>query len=512
MNDREQGRLSALPTPLKILLIMSLALLPIGLATVWLTNRNLAEANAAIDNQARDKAQVTIETLRLMISRNALAIRVAANAVLPDQRPDPCGKVERILEVAPNEARQFDLLDDQGSRLCAVGGMDGAQPGRSLLPGEVAIWVPSEENALLVRSGVVSGAATVRIDGAQFVEALKPISSDVGEVSLIAGGHELVIRDVKQPGGRIIFTLPFSNKDLTAKIAVIRPTIDLGQRLLIFLPLIMWAAAAIISWAMVHRLLIRPLRRLQGAVSAYEPGDPADMVVPPGLGPATEIHELGEAFQRAVIRVEGAEREAREALDGQRRLVREVHHRVKNNLQVVASLLSIHGRNATDDMAQSAYAAIGRRVDALAVVHRNHYAELEENRGIILRPLVTELAAGLRASAPSDARQTIFELEIDNVATTQDAAVATSFLITEIVEFAMLRIPDEPVRIAIRRTSELTANLSIESAVLIPDTVEGDQPKLQFERIVEGLARQLRSPLDRRLGRYSVTLPVFPQD
>jgi hypothetical protein len=33
---------------------------------------------------------------------------------------------------------------------------------------------------------------------------------------------------------------------------------------------------------------------------------------------------------------------------------------------------------------------------------------------------------------------------------------------------------------------------------------------MQFERIVAGLAKQLRSTLDRKLGRYSVDLPVFP--
>jgi hypothetical protein len=33
---------------------------------------------------------------------------------------------------------------------------------------------------------------------------------------------------------------------------------------------------------------------------------------------------------------------------------------------------------------------------------------------------------------------------------------------------------------------------------------------MQFERIVGGLAKQLRSTLERKLGRYSVDLPVFP--
>ena len=165
------------------------------------------------------------------------------------------------------------------------------------------------------------------------------------------------------------------------------------------------------------------------------------------MGVASEIADLSNAFERAVGRIEGAEREALDALDGQRRLVREVHHRVKNNLQVVASLLSIHGRSAAKPEAKAAYSAIGRRVDALSVVHRHHYAELEENRGIALRPLLTELAADLRSSAPVEARGMRIELDLDAPSTTQDVAVAAAFLITEIVEFAMLRHPDDSVEI-----------------------------------------------------------------
>ena len=39
---------------------------------------------------------------------------------------------------------------------------------------------------------------------------------------------------------------------------------------------------------------------------------------------------------------------------------------------------------------------------------------------------------------------------------------------------------------------------------------DGEREKVQFERIIAGLAKQLRSTLDRKLGRYSVDLPVFP--
>jgi two-component sensor histidine kinase len=258
----------------------------------------------------------------------------------------------------------------------------------------------------------------------------------------------------------------------------------------------------------VNRLLIRPLRHLQRSVVQYEPGE-GEFVLPLKLGPATEIRDLSEAFARTVRRVEDSERDMAGALEGQRKLVREVHHRVKNNLQVVASLINIHGRTAETPAARAAYGSISRRVGALSIVHRNHFAEMEENRGISLRPLLSELAAELRATAPESARTMRIELDLESANTTQDVAVSVAFLVTEIVEFAMLNTPEDPVEITLRRTSELTARLTLNSKVLNPDE-EGDREKMQFERIIAGLAKQLRSTLERKLGRYSVELPVFP--
>src|SRR5438270_831349 len=231
--------------------------------------------------------------------------------------------------------------------------------------------------------------------------------------------------------------------------------------------------------------------------------------LPRKLGPSKEIQELRNAFGRAIERAEESEHETTSALEGQRRLVREVHHRVKNNLQVVASLLNIHGRSANTPEARAAYAGISRRVSALSIVHRNHFAEMEENRGIAVRPLVSELAAELRAGAPESARKVTIELDLDSLYTTQDVAVAVAFLVTEIVEFAMLRAPENAVEISLRRTSDLTGRLELSSPILVQDA-QDDPEKVQFERIVGGLAKQLRSTLERKVGRYSVDLPVFP--
>eukprot|EP00456_Euglypha_rotunda_P050746 TRINITY_DN40879_c0_g2_i2.p2 TRINITY_DN40879_c0_g2~~TRINITY_DN40879_c0_g2_i2.p2 ORF type:complete len:169 (+),score=51.57 TRINITY_DN40879_c0_g2_i2:113-619(+) len=148
----------------------------------------------------------------------------------------------------------------------------------------------------------------------------------------------------------------------------------------------MWFAAAAIGWFVVNRLLIRPLVLLRRVVAAYQPGEvlePMQRV----RTPAQEIVALGETFREISEDVATHEAEMAEGLDTQRKLTREVHHRVKNNLQIIASLISLHARSAHEAVAIEAYASIQRRVDALSVVHRNHFAELEENRGVGVRPL-----------------------------------------------------------------------------------------------------------------------------
>lgn len=511
MSSSQPNWFARLATPIKILIIISLALLPIGGIGAWIAKRNLDGANAAIDRASMTQATGAAYAIERLIARNTLALRVAGAAGLDFSGDQACNEARRVLATAPAFGNEFSLEDATGNRICSVGNTGPADVGPTVAPGDVRIWLDSTGDGLFVRAGIVGGSSTAHLQNDELVDALLNGRDSVRRAELQSGDDVLKLLDQPVTGRILHSDVQIVSKALTARVAVERPVISPFERLFILLPILMWAAAAIISWWMVNRLLIRPLRHLQVHVSAYQPDQGGELAVPASLGPAMEIHELGNAFERAVDRIVGAEREARDALEGQRKLVREVHHRVKNNLQVVASLLSIHGRTAEDPEAKAAYAAIGRRVDALSVVHRNHYAELEENRGIALRPLLTELSAGLRASAPVDARAMPFELEVDSVSTTQDVAVAAAFLITEIVEFAMLREPTCPVRIAVRRTDELTASLAIESAVLRPDVDDdGDMARVQFERVVEGLSRQLRSPLDRRLGRYAVTLPVFP--
>jgi two-component sensor histidine kinase len=372
--------------------------------------------------------------------------------------------------------------------------------------------VTPDDDSLLVQVGVTGGSAMTVLSSEDLRKAALDSGSSFDGIRIEDGVREIDIMASDQPlhssERRLISRWPVGNRRLLIEVDGRVPAITTVDVLIIILPVVMWFVAALISWLVVTRLLIQPLRRLERSVRAYAPGGPP-FELPRRLGLATEIREFRDAFARSVAKVQESEQEMSAALEGQRKLVREVHHRVKNNLQVVASLLNIHGRSAETPAARSAYGAIGRRVGALAIVHRNHFAEMEENRGISLRPLLSELSAELRAGAPESARGLVIDLELESVNTTQDMAVPVAFLVTEVVEFAMLRRPDQPVEVILQRSSDLTARLTLGSPVLVPEE-DDDRERMQFERIIAGLARQLRSSLERKLGRYSVELPVFP--
>ncbi|MFL6842763.1 MAG: sensor histidine kinase [Sphingomicrobium sp.] len=499
---------ATLPTAAKLLLILTALLLPIGIALSLIASSGIHDADDVLRQRSANEARSAARAIEGLIARNALALRVAAAGALSDGRGDPCGETLKALATAPAISRSFSLRDSGGKILCTAGGFEPRNEAALVGPGDINVWIDPAAPQIDLRVGVIGGMATASVTANELRQATAEATNGVSSLELLDGEHRLGILDERPDSMLDYSTIPIANGAVTARIGFPVTRITTTDRLLLLLPVLMWVLAALVTWLLVTRLLIRPLKRLERAVVRYQPGE-GELDLPRRVGPSTEIQELRDAFGRTVAQVEASEREMTGALAGQRKLVREVHHRVKNNLQVVASLLNIHGRSAGTPDARAAYGAIGRRVGALAIVHRNHFAEMEENRGIALRPLLSELAAELRAGAPEPARKLAIELELETVTTTQDVAVAVAFLITEIVEYAMLNRPQDAVEISLRRTSELTARLTLSSPVLVPDDSE-TQEKAQFERIVAGLAKQLRSTLERKLGRYSVDLPVFP--
>lgn len=492
------------------MVLLSLALFPLGVALAWAARVNLGKAESAVVYASYEDGKVAARAAESLVARNALALRVAANGAIKASPTTACQVASQSLALTPSVADRFSLRRSDGSELCSTVNYSASGNDQVVAPGALALWIAPETNALRYRVGVNDGMATGELTAADIERTVREAGPRISGFSLNDGRSTLdVIGTSAGAGASPRNQYPIARDQLSAAVSSPVSTPTVGERLAILLPLLMWVVAALLSWYLARRLLLLPLAGLERAVTDYQPGE-GTLVLPEHLGAAAEIRSLGSAFERAVDRLESSEQQMADALNGQRRLVREVHHRVKNNLQVIASLLNIHGRSATTPESRAAYVAIGRRVDALSVVHRNHFAEVEESRGIALRPLLTELGQTLRASAPESTADAPIHLNADALHTTQDAAVAVAFFVTEVIEYAMLRGTSQPIEIELRRISELAASLTVSSDALVTD---GEQPGIehqQFERVIGGLARQLRSPLEQKLGRLGVNLPVFP--
>lgn len=498
------------------MLLLSAAILPLGLVLVAAATKGIGQANSALSSRANDQGRLAVRAIDSLVARNILALKIAANGALDGSDGNPCDKVSRALSTSENTPDDFVLTDSVGTRLCSPAEPDdGGRPTLLVAPGQTRIWLVPERGRLFYKVGVLGGSATGSLDREQFRAALAGARAGTAGLDLIAAGGTLQVSDESERSGGLTeestiqrFNQRIANGQLEVAVDVPIDRIASIDRLLLLLPILMWIIAALLSWLVVRAFLLLPLRRISQSIASHEPGQ-GPLQLPDRLGSSVEIQELGASFSRAVERIEQSERDMGVALEGQRKLVREVHHRVKNNLQVVASLLNIHRRSAKSEDAQNAYSAIGRRVDALAVVHRNHFAELEENRGIALRPLLSELASNLRGSAPESARRIDIALDLESLNTTQDVAVATAFLTTEIIEHAMLTRPEAPVTLTLRRSGELTARFTLATGALSSE-IANQAEHQQFERIISGLAKQLRSVLEKTDAHYSVDLPVFP--
>jgi len=519
VNGKDQGWLGArfarMSTGLKMLLILSAALLPLGILAVWASVHSAQEKNAQRRDELLARLEIKAQRLDAAFSRAVLTIGTASTAIssAPNSRA-VCENTLRRLERGPVQGR-YALYAAGAGLGCASEGF--VVPGASLRarPGMRAEVTPDGKALRLWVFGESGALEGITEFDRQALTALTYIPGTTRnfDLDLVQAGRTMVLRREFEDGPLIRSyqggeRVAGGQMQLRMTLGVQRlGTVDF---LMIVLPVLMWLAAAIIGWLILQRLLLRPLAMVQRAVSAYRPGD-RDIALPNIASPAREIGDLGTAFDEVVQTVSRHEAELEAAVDRQTRLVREVHHRVKNNLQVVASLLNLHARGAANEQVAAAYASIQRRVDALAVVHRNHYAELEENRGVSLKSLISELAANLRATAPSAASAMTIRLDLGAYYASQDVAVSVAFLVTEIAEHAML-CGAGSVAIALDQgEAPGTAMLILESDSLRRDTPCEESLTDRFQRIVTGLSRQLRSTLsrDETEGRYSLAIAII---
>lgn len=281
----------------------------------------------------------------------------------------------------------------------------------------------------------------------------------------------------------------------------------------VFTPLLMWALAIAVVWFGIEHLVVRWITYLERITSAYAAG--RHNVRPERVSAApAEIRSLGETFSRMADLLSARENELRESLAQKEILVREIHHRVKNNLQLVMSLLNLHARRIRDPRAEVAFAEARSRINALATLHRRLY-ESESLQEIDLKWFLEDLCAELRRGGLT--RGPSVELTVDSPSEVigPDVAVPLGLLVTEAITNAYKHAFNERdgghIHVQIDRDSPETLLLTIRDDGTGFDMAASAPDNSGLGRsLIEAFVRQLRGELETRSDGGTVVQVKFP--
>jgi len=227
------------------------------------------------------------------------------------------------------------------------------------------------------------------------------------------------------------------------------------------LPIAMILFAWIAIWFATDRQVTQWIFYLRRIAIAYRSGH---YTIRPDLADApTEFKQLGEAMSEMAGGIQDRDRRLRESVNLKTTLIREIHHRVKNNLQIVMSLLSIQANQVKDDHAREALMQAQMRINALALVHRI-LNELEDQSTLDLKQLLDELSRQI-AEGMGDTEHVRVEVDVPHMVVASGIAVALALFtveaLTNIFKHAFPRQTAGVIRVALQPDAEGKLKLSI---------------------------------------------------
>ena len=283
-----------------------------------------------------------------------------------------------------------------------------------------------------------AAGAVVRSDRAPLVtQADLPAGRTL--VSLV-GAQPLVFKDKNRGGAERIYAVVPVVPDVAYAMSIWRPEeLAPGLRqsvgVSMFLPVIMWLASLVVAFWSLNRLAVRHIRKLgrQMRLFAYNRRVPRTAL---GQGVPRELVEIQTAFARMADSIVRDEAALEDSLRDKNILLKEVHHRVKNNLQLISSIMNMQIRRAQSEDARQVLKRLQDRILSLATVHKNLY-QTEDLDRVDAGKLAEEIVGQLLAMGLSAGRGVSVEQSYDSFQMDADDAAPLTLLMSEAVTNAL---------------------------------------------------------------------------
>ena len=198
----------------------------------------------------------------------------------------------------------------------------------------------------------------------------------------------------------------------------------------------------------------------------------------------------------------GAHTSLERRLQKKETLLKEVHHRVKNNLQTVSSLLSLQSRAVADPKMESIIKSSQHRVVSMSMVHEMLYKRDDYTSKIELKPYVKELCDYLIRSVKGNAENVITDLDVGDFRLSIDTVIPLGLIINETITNALkYGIPNEENGVIKIRLTKKDANRYEmylgDNGVGFAHDIGPKTTKSLGLKLIHNLARQLRGTIER---------------
>jgi two-component sensor histidine kinase len=326
--------------------------------------------------------------------------------------------------------------------------------------------------------------------------------------------HETEFDALGRDGERYLYALSELDSDRVFALSLVpieaamdRASADVLLRVAEILAFCLFAILAV--WIGAHFLFLKPLRNFYKAAAAYREGDFS--YHPASADQPAELRDLAQKFSDMAQGIQGREERLQALINQRDLLVQEIHHRVKNNLQIVSSLLSLQAKRIKIPASRREFEVARERVEALALLHRHLY-EQRDAASIDLRAFIVSLVRHLvDAYQPAEGRRIEAAVDVVDIRVAPTIVVPLGLVIAEAISNALKHaFPGD-------RAGRITVTLVVDGGRATLEVSDDGVGAASFDEsqglgstLMRGFAAQLEGDIEILLDEGTIVVVEFP--